>query len=66
MTEINDCKDFVPWTQPSYEEAGCSGCALFLIYTDSHIECQLQHGIKREKINCKAFGLVNLVIKDDD
>jgi len=63
---MNDCKDFVPWTQPCYKDAGCSGCALFLIFTDGYIECQLRHAIKREKLNCKAFGLANLVIKDDD
>lgn len=64
-TEMNDCKDFVPWTHPAYEDAGCAGCAYFLIFSDSDMHCQIENKLVRKKKKCKAFGLVDLVIRND-
>ena len=56
------CKDFEPWTQQQYEDAGCSGCYSFFLFTTGDVDCEKFHILGRRVSNSTKFDISDLVV----
>ena len=59
------CSNFSSITHQHYEDAGCYGCSFLMMWTDGYVDCMhpKEHFLKRETIECKAFGLADIVVR---
>lgn len=59
------CDKFDGLTQKHYEDAFCSGCVHFLLFTDGDYACQLGYKIERKLVTSKVFGKTILVVRQN-
>lgn len=57
------CDKFESLTQEHYDDAFCSGCLHFLLFTDGDYICQLECEVERKLVISKVFGKTILVVR---